>query len=188
MHDYMTVWEHPTYHHVCYPITFCSAFLPALVFIQRSTTNQMQLLFADQSALTAATTSLGSAHQDLYKRQLLDSNHQIISELQSVTSDIQWHSASQHAWSRATSLRRRRHYIAPGMAASALQWSCTTHRATGRLDLPVAIPHTLGNWRTCYMPSLQCPRSKTRQLASCCTAARQHPATAACDQATSACG
>jgi hypothetical protein len=56
---------------------------------QRSTTNQIQLLFADQSALTAAATSLGYAHQDLYKRQLLDSNHQIISELQSVTSDIQ---------------------------------------------------------------------------------------------------
>jgi hypothetical protein len=36
-----------------------------LVFIQRSTTNQIQLLFADQSALTAAATSLGSAHLDL---------------------------------------------------------------------------------------------------------------------------
>jgi hypothetical protein len=83
------VWEHLAYHHVRYPITFCSAFLPALVFIQRSTTNQIQLLFADQSVLTAATTSLGSAHPRLYKRQLPDSNQEIISELQPVISDIQ---------------------------------------------------------------------------------------------------
>jgi hypothetical protein len=73
-----------------------------------------------------------------------------------------------------TGLRTRRHYTAPGMAASALRWSCPTHQATGRLDSLVAIPHTLGNWRTCYMPSLWCPRSKTRQLASCRNAARQH--------------
>jgi hypothetical protein len=33
----------------------------ALVFIQRSTANQIQLLFTDQSALTAAATGLGSA-------------------------------------------------------------------------------------------------------------------------------
>jgi hypothetical protein len=48
------VWEHPTYHHACYPITFWSSFL------QRSTANQIQLLFPDQSALTAAATGLGS--------------------------------------------------------------------------------------------------------------------------------
>jgi hypothetical protein len=75
-------------------------------------------------------------------------------------------SASQHAWSRATGLRSRRHYTAPGTAASALRWSCPTHRATGRLDSPLAIRHTLGNWRICYTTSLRCPRSKTRQLAS----------------------
>jgi hypothetical protein len=75
-------------------------------------------------------------------------------------------SASQHTWSRATGLRSRRHYTAPGTAASALRWSCPTHRATDRLDSLVTIPHTLGNWRICYKPSLQCPRSKTRQLAS----------------------
>jgi hypothetical protein len=86
---------------------------------------------------------------------------------------------SQHAWSRATGLRSHRHYTAPGTAASVLRWSCPTHRATGRLDSLVVIPHTLGNWRTCYTPSLPCPRSTTRQLASCRTAARQHPATAA---------
>jgi hypothetical protein len=45
--------------------------------------------------------------------------------------------------------------------------------------LAVVIPHTLGNWRTCYTPLLRCPRSTTRQLASCRTAARQHPVTAA---------
>jgi hypothetical protein len=50
-----------------------------LVFIQRSTNNQIQLLFTDQSALTAAATSLGSAHLDLYKRaQLPASNHQSV--------------------------------------------------------------------------------------------------------------
>jgi hypothetical protein len=93
--------------------------------------------------------------------------------------------ASQHAWSRATGLRSRRHYTTPGTAASALWWSCPTHRATGRLDSPVAIPHTLGNWRTCYTPSLRCPRSKTRQLASCRTAARQLPHAASARTTTS---
>jgi hypothetical protein len=78
----------------------------------------------------------------------------------------QWRSASQHAWSRATGLRSHRHYTAPGTAASALRWSCPTHRTTGRLDSLVAIPHTLGNLHICYTPSLRCPRSKTRQLAS----------------------
>jgi hypothetical protein len=62
----------------------------------------------------------------------------------------------------------------------------------------VAIPHTLGNWRTCCTPPLRWPRSTTRQLPSCRTAIRQLPATATlrpgnfrqpphCYQATSAC-
>jgi hypothetical protein len=50
---------------------------------------------------------------------------------------------------RATGLRSHRHYTAPGTAALALRRSCPTHWATGRLDSPVAIPHTLGNWYTC---------------------------------------
>jgi hypothetical protein len=86
---------------------------------------------------------------------------------------------SQHGWSRATGLWSHRHYTAPGTAASAFWWSCPTHWATGHLDSPVVIPHTLGNWRTCYTPPLRCPGSMTRQLASCHTAARQHPATTA---------
>jgi hypothetical protein len=70
---------------------------------------------------------------------------------------------SRHAWSRATGLRSHWHYTAPGTAALALWRSCPMHRPTGRLDSPVAIPHTLGNWRCCRTPPLRRPRSTTRQ-------------------------
>jgi hypothetical protein len=87
-------------------------------------------------------------------------------------------SVSQNAWSRAIGLRSHRHYTAPGTAASALRRSCPTHRATGRLDSPVAIPHTLGNWRCCRTPPLRRPRSTTRQPPHTTNAAAQLQATA----------
>jgi hypothetical protein len=114
--------------------------------------------FADQSALTAAITSLGSAHLDWYKRH--SSQPAVVSDHLSNSATT---SVSQHAWPRVTGLRSHRHYTVPGMAASALRLSCPTHWATGCLDSPVAIPHTLGNWRFCHMPPLQRLRSTTRQ-------------------------
>jgi hypothetical protein len=126
------LWEHPTYHHVRYPITFCSAFLPALIFIQRSTTNQIQLLFADQSALTAAATSLGSAHQDLYKRH--SSQPAMISELQSVISDIQPATASA---SQSACL------VQSDRSSESLALHCARD---GCLGPTVVMPNSPGNW------------------------------------------
>jgi hypothetical protein len=72
-------------------------------------------------------------------------------------------SASHHTWSRVTGLQDHRHCTAPGTAASVLRRSCLTHRATGCLDSPAAISHTLGNWRSCCTPPLPRSCSTTRR-------------------------
>jgi hypothetical protein len=124
--------------------------------------------------LTAVTESLSSAHQTWYKRHSSDPAFFSDHISQSVI----------HTWSRATGLWSHWLYTAPGTAASALRWSCPTHRTTGCLDSPVATPHTLGNWSSCRMPPLQQLRSATRRL----PATRLHNQAATqllhCDQAT----
>jgi hypothetical protein len=135
--------------------------------------------FAGQSALTAATTSLNSVHQAWYKRQSPKP-----ASVSDHLSDSVTTSASHHTWSRVTGLQNHQLCTVPGTAASALRWSCPMHRATGCLDSPVAMPHTLGNWCSCHMPPLQRPHSTTRRL----PATRLHnqtanPAAALHDQA-----
>jgi hypothetical protein len=107
------------------------------------TAPSVQLLtYAGQSALTTTTASLSSAHQAGIKER---SSNQVSS---SVTfSDI--HDRISCSVSTLGPERPVFGVTAPGTAASAFRRSCPTYRATGRLHSPVAIPHTLGNWRIC---------------------------------------
>jgi hypothetical protein len=133
----------------------------ASVFIQRSTSNQISAPHSLTNQRSQRPLQVWALpHLDLYKRR---SSQPANINIQCSISHLQQTAAkevSQHAWSRATGLRSHRHYTAPGTAASALRRSCPTHRATDRLDSPVAMPDSLGNWHLCYTPPLRCPRSR----------------------------
>jgi hypothetical protein len=106
-------------------ITYANQSHSAPHYYQRSTTNQIQLLYTGQSVLTAAATSLGFAHQDLYKGH--SSQPAMISDIQPVTA-----STSQSA-----------RLVQSDLSSESSALHCARDSC---LSPPVVMPNSPGNW------------------------------------------